>query len=282
MLKKFIKIIIITSFFFSCTIFPKNLKDNLIARAGNKFLYHSELENKIQYKSISDSIFKSKVIIDNWARDNLLFEKSKINLSDKTLSELNSLVEEYKYDLYIRTYKEFVVKNSIDTLIDLSELKQYYDLNVSNFKLNEELFQFRYISLPKDNNDLDLIKKKFIRFNFNDRQFLDSLSFQFSFFNFNDSIWLKKRDFLKSIKIINEKNYIKFIKNPKFYMVKDSLEVYLLFVKNHLFKKQTPPFSYIKNTIRKIVFNKRKLKFIKEFEKQILKDAIQKNKFETY
>ncbi len=282
MLKKLIKILMITSFFFSCTFFPKNLKDNLIARAGNKFLYHSELENKIQYKSISDSIFKSKVLIDNWARDNLLFEKSKINLSDKTLSELNILVEEYKYDLYIRTYKEFVVKNSIDTLIDLSELKQYYDLNVSNFKLNEELFQFRYISLPKDNNDLDLIKKKFIRFNFNDRQFLDSLSFQFSIFNFNDSIWLKKRDFLKSIKIINEKNYIKFIKNPKFYMVKDSLEVYLLFVKNHLFKKQTPPFSYIKNTIRKIVFNKRKLKFIKEFEKQILKDAIQKNKFETY
>ena len=42
------------------------------------------------------------------------------------------------------------------------------------------------------------------------------------------------------------------------------------------------PLEYIDNTIEKIIFNKRKLKFIKKFEKDIIQDAIKTNRFEIY
>jgi hypothetical protein len=38
----------------------------------------------------------------------------------------------------------------------------------------------------------------------------------------------------------------------------------------------------VKNTIRKIVFNRNKLEYLKEFDQEILQDAIQTNKFEIF
>ena len=42
------------------------------------------------------------------------------------------------------------------------------------------------------------------------------------------------------------------------------------------------PLSHIKPTIQQIVLNRRKLKLIKNLEKDITKDAIKNNNFEIY
>ena len=76
------------------------MNDKIIARAGNSFLYHSELNQNIKFSSKSDSLIKAKNFIDKWARNQLLYERSKINLSDQILNELDGLVEDYKYDLF--------------------------------------------------------------------------------------------------------------------------------------------------------------------------------------
>ena len=45
---------------------------------------------------------------------------------------------------------------------------------------------------------------------------------------------------------------------------------------------QIAPLPYVENTIKNIVFNKKKIDFIKDFDNDILKDAIKTKKFETY
>ena len=47
-------------------------------------------------------------------------------------------------------------------------------------------------------------------------------------------------------------------------------------------QNQIAPLPYIENTIKNIVFNKKKIGFLKEFDKDILRDAIKTKKFETY
>ena len=42
------------------------------------------------------------------------------------------------------------------------------------------------------------------------------------------------------------------------------------------------PLDYVKNSIKQIVINKRKLELIKQLEKDITKDAIKNNKFEIF
>ena len=65
----------------SCEQFYKVNNDAVIARAGNSFLYHSELENNIiNFNTESDSIIQAENYINNWARKQLLINQAVINL----------------------------------------------------------------------------------------------------------------------------------------------------------------------------------------------------------
>ena len=97
-----------------------------------------------------------------------------------------------------------------------------------------------------------------------------------------DSIWLNKYATLEKVSFLNNNNSIKYLKREKYYEVKDSLDLYLFEVIEKLEKNQVAPFAYIENTIKNIVFNKKKIRFLKDFDDDILKDAIKTKKFETY
>ena len=269
-------------FFAKCNYLTNNINDKIIARIGDELLYLSDIYNDLENLSGSDSLIKSKNLIENWARKKLLFEKSKLNLSLSTQEELDVLVDNYRHDLFAATYKELILKNQIDTIINFNEIKDYYDQNINNFKLNEDIFKIRYLLIPTENKNLNDIKKKLVRFEKEDLFFLDSLSYQYTEFNFNDSVWINKNEFLNSLKIEKDFNFKNINLVKKFFQFKNSSDIFMLYIDDHVKVSEIPPFDYVYSMIRNIVYNRRKLKFIKDFEKDILQDAIQENKFEIY
>ena len=268
--------------FVKCNYLTNNINDKIIARIGDELLYLSDIYNDLENLSGSDSLIKSKNLIENWARKKLLFEKSKLNLSLSTQEELDVLVDNYRHDLFAATYKELILKNQIDTIINLNEIKDYYDQNINNFKLNEDIFKIRYLLIPTENKNLNDIKKKLVRFEKEDLFFLDSLSYQYTEFNFNDSIWIDKNEFLNSLKIEKDFNFKNINLVKKFFQFKNSSDIFMLYIDDHVKVSEIPPFDYVYSMIKNIVYNRRKLKFIKDFEKDILQDAIQENKFKIY
>ena len=64
----------------------------------------------------------------------------------------------------------------VETKVSSYEIKNYYQNNLNSFKLNEDVIQIRYIILPKDNIDLELIQESFKNFTEDDITFLNSLS----------------------------------------------------------------------------------------------------------
>ena len=154
-------------------------------------MYQSELQNNITvFSSETDSIIQSENYINSWARKQLLFDQALLNLNEETQNKLDELVDSYRSDLWSRTYKEFIVKSNIDSLISKQEIDNYYQENKNNFRLNEVMLNLRYIALPSENNDVLEIKEKLIRFEEEDIRFLDSLSFQFNSYQLKDSIWV--------------------------------------------------------------------------------------------
>ena len=276
----------ITLLFFlviGCDQFYNVKQDVVVARAGNSYLYRSELRDNITvFSSKTDSIIQSENYINNWARKQLLFDQAIINLDVEAQKEMDELVNSYRSDLWSRSYKEFIVKSNIDTLISKTEIETYYRENQNNFRLNEAMVNLRYIALPSENIDLLEIKNKLIRFQEEDIRFLDSLTFQFNSYGLKDSLWLTKRELIRTLPVINENNFENYLKKSQFFLVEDAFEVYLLFVNNYMLRNEVAPLVSIENTIRKIVFNKRKLDFIKQFDKEILQDAIRTKKFQLY
>ena len=272
-------------FFFvsGCDQLYSEKQDVVVARAGNSYLYRSELrENITVFSSKTDSIIQSENYISNWARKQLLFDQAIINLDIETQKELDELVNSYRSDLWSRSYKEFIVKSNIDTVISKAEVEAFYQENQNNFRLNEIMVNLRFIALPSENIDLLEIKNKLIRFQEEDVRFLDSLTFQFNSYELKDSLWLAKRELIPTLPIINEDNFEDYLKKSQFFLVENAFEVYLLFVNDYILRNEVAPLVSVENTIRKIVFNKRKLDFIKQFDKEILQDAIQTKKFQLY
>ena len=81
---------------------------------------------------------------------------------------------------------------------------------------------------------------------------------------------------------INPDNKEQFIVSGKKIQEPDSLNVYLVKIRNVIDKNQIAPFVYLKPTLKEVILNKRKLQLIKKFERDITDDAIKAKKYEVY
>ena len=192
------------------------------------------------------------------------------------------MVDNYRKNLYENTYRKAVINKNLDTLISDVEMLNFLSDNEELFKLKAPLFQVRYIHLPPDNVDQFEIQRSFQRFNAYDKKFLDSLSFQFYNFILSDSVWIDKSNLTSRVSFLNRKNLNKYIRKLKFFKIEDSLGVYFFYLRNFLEKGDVAPSQVIKPTIKNIILNRRKMEFIKKFEKDILHDAIKSKNFEIY
>ena len=273
---------LIPLFFISCETISLN-NEKAFARVGSIYLYHDDIKkNILNFKNKEDSILKVRNFIDEWASKQIILKQAVLNLDKDKIKILQKLVKQYETELFSITYKQSIVNESLDTLISTQEIDSFMFLNKNIFKLNAPLYQVRYIELPHDNVDKNKIQRSFQRFNNEDKYFLDSLSFQFSDYIFSDSIWLNKIGLLSKIKFLNATNLEGYIKKAQFFEIQDTMGVYLFYMNNHLKKGDIPPQDFIYPTIKNIILNKRKLKFNKKFEKDILQDAIKSKYYEVY
>ena len=267
----------------SCQFLEKTTTEKTIARVGEVYLYETDFKKAFP-KGISkiDSISFANKYIQNWATQQILKKHATVNLEERTQRGFDKLTEEYKLDLYTNAYLDAIVSKKIDTIISQKELDTLYKYSRENFKLNESLLKFRYISIANDNNDIENFSERLKRFDSIDKIVLDSLSIQFHSFMFNDSIWVKKSQLLQKLPILNKPSHLKLLKKSNFLHLKDSLRVYLVRVNDLLERNTQAPQQYVAPTLNQIILNKRKLKLIKQLKIELRNDAEQNNEFEIY
>ena len=267
----------------SCDQLTNVEQDAVVARVGTHYLYLSDIVEQLPPNiSKDDSILLAQNAINIWAKKQLLYDQAVFNLDQSSQTSLNALVEDYRLDLWGRTYKESLVKSVIDTIVDTILVQAYYKKNQSNFSLTENVLQARVIGLSKSALNLSDVKFRFQRNQEEDKRYLDSLRIQFTSYQNKDSIWYTKRSFQEQFPSIPVLDFDNYLKKSQFFFIEDSFEVYLLWVSDYRLRNEYAPFQLVENTIRKIVFNQSKLEFIKQFDQEILQDAIQANKFEIY
>ncbi|MBL6648399.1 MAG: hypothetical protein ISP57_05750 [Flavobacteriaceae bacterium] len=274
--------IIFTLFLFSCDLI-QDKSDQILARVNDDYIFNSDLK-KVLPKNLSfeDSILFTNNFINNWAKRKLLFEKALINLDESEQNELFDLIDTYKNEIFSYAYQEKIVKSTMDTIINERSIVDYYDLNKSNFKLNQEIIKARYLILNNKNYNLKEVTNRFRSYKPKDLIFLDSISLQFNAFYFNDSTWINKDIFFSKFPKINDRLKQNITNNKLFYKFQDSLELYLIKIIEYKNKNDIAPFDFIKPTLKQVLINKKKLEFISKFEKEIIEDALQKKEFEIY
>ena len=105
-------------------------------------------------------IYYSPIILLIIGQKKLLFEKALINLDESEQMNFD-LIDTYKNEIFSYAYQEKIVKSTMDTIINERSIVDYYDLNKSNFKLNQEIIKARYLILNNKNYNLKKLPMSF-------------------------------------------------------------------------------------------------------------------------
>jgi hypothetical protein len=263
-----------------CEYLQKQPKEDLVAKVGKKYLYRTDLTDIIPAGiAPRDSILIAQKFIDNWIRKELMLQKAELNLSDTDM-DFEKQLDDYRASLIIYKYQQQLLNQKLDTLISEAEIERYYEENQSNFVLSQNAIRGMFIKVPRGAPNIDKIKGWYR--NENDTPLLENYGYQFAvkYDYFNDD-WFYLDHLLREIPIeINDQE--RFLRNNRYIETNDSLYYYFAGIKEYKLKSSISPVSLVKENIKNIIMNKRKLEFLKNLEKNVYSEAVSKNLFELY
>lgn len=257
-------------------------EDKAVAKVNQNFLYMSEVAAIVPNGSTKeDSILIADNYIHQWVKKQLIISKAELNLSAED-KDVSKMVEDYRSSLIIHKYQQQLLEQKLDTIITNFEIDNYYRQNSGNFILNRNIIKALYIQISKPVPDYNKIKKLYKLEKEEDWDELEDYCFQNAtkFDNFSGQ-WVNAKELLNRIpfKFSDED---KLLKSRKHIETEDSTYRYFVAIKNVEFKNNIAPLDFVRDDIRKIIINKRKIEFIKNLEENIYRDAESKNKFKIY
>lgn len=269
--------------FTACDFSKSSDEGTPLARVNDTFLMAEDIDfSEFEVLNSDDSLVQIRTMVRNWATQQLLIDGATLNIEEQQQADFEALVQQYKTDLYTSAYLEALVKRNLDTTITQEELTATYNQNKELFVLKEDLLKFRYINIESNISNVKDIKRRFKRYNLEDQTILDTISIQFNSFFLNDSIWIKSDQVISKIKPLQKGFNELLLKKPNFIQLNDSLELYLIQIKEVLAPGMQAPLAYVLPTLRQIIINKRKLKLVGQLKNEIVNDAIKNKKFEIY
>jgi hypothetical protein len=249
-------------------------KEKPIARVFDKELLPSDLINIVpKGTSKNDSIEIVKAYVENWVKQEVLLKQAIDNASlDQAAIELQ--LANYKNSLVIYAYEEQLVAQKLDTTVSEKELLNFYNTNKDNFELKKSIVKASFIKLPKNAAQLNLVKKWFKSARPRDKADLETYCMQFaSDYLFADTAWQYLDDLQSKIPLskFSEDAILQTGKRLEF---TDANFIYLVFIKDFMYREETSPLSFEIDNIRNSIINKRKLGLINSMEQAVYQKAI--------
>ncbi len=268
------------SIMFNCNFIANEDSQN-IARYDSDYLTNKEFISLMGNFDKADSVSRANNIINNWAIEKILIKRSKLNLIESKLEDIELLVDEYRSSLLSEAYLEALINSSINLEIDSTEIQEFYLKNKDLFKLNEDIFKLAFIELPLDFSDTFLVRSKLKRFRDSDRKLLDSISYRYNSFSFESDKWITKKELFQKFPFMTNYSY-QSLKNYNFFQFKDSLSLYLIKIVKFSNNGDTSPIDFVLPTLEYMSLNKRKKELMLSIKSEILQDALLNNKLEIY
>jgi hypothetical protein len=253
-----------------------------IARAGDAVLYKDQIVGFVPAgTSVADSTVMIQNYINKWARRELLFRKAEENLTPELRKDIDSQLEEARVNLVIYQYQRQMIFERMDTTVTDSELENYYMNNRESFNLSSNIVKALFIKIPVETPGINRIRILARSNDQGDLQQLETLCYQFAekFDDFNeDWVPLDKLSVELPSEIQNEEY---FLRRTKYFEAKntDSTYLYLLTIRDYKLRSSPAPFEYVKDDIKRIIWNNRRLEFIQSLENGIYNDALKQNIF---
>jgi len=266
-----------------CTKNKNTVKRVPVAEVGKEVLYFDEIPQLIKYDlNKTDSAAIIQNYINKWAKRELLLLKAEENLSKEVKDGITKELKETRENLFIYQYQRQMMLEKMDTVLSDNELENYYTANEKTFTLSLNIVKELFIKLPVETPNLEKIKVLARSNDQNKLQQLENYCYQFAekFDDFNEQwVPMDKISVELQRKIENEDE---FLKRNTYFETSDSLSVYLISIRDYRLRSSVAPFEYVRNDIKRIIWNSRRLEYIQSLENGIYNDALKENSFKIY
>lgn len=268
----------------SCEFIKKTFtsKEKPVARVFDLYLYPSDLDGVVpKGTSSADSALLVQSYIENWIRQSVILKQATDN-AELDKEALEEQLETYRQSLIIYSYEQQLIAQNLDTTVTADQIKKYYTENSSNFELKQSIVKASYAVIPKNSLKIEVAKRLFNSQKPRDRNELETYCMQFATnYNLMDTAWIYYDELTKVVpldrfsesSVLQKNNYISF---------NDETNVYLVKVKDFMYKEDISPLEFEVENIRNIIINKRKVELINKMEDKVYQKARDENDIELF
>ena len=275
--------VLLTFFFLLILIISscnRSVEDNVVAQVNDDLLYFDEVIRDMPISILDTSTFIDKYI-SKWIRNKVLLDQALINL-DENSDDIKDKVTLYKNSLLIYEYQQRLINQNFDTSVFLNDILSYYNDNIREFKLNQDIFKGRFVIIEKNAPNIKQLLKMFKSNDNDDIDDLVSYCMLYALeYYVNDSSW----NYFNTIKYKIPNNIIAnniFLSKRKYDIIEDEKYLYLLFLKDFKIKGSTSPFSLERDKIKSLIINNNKIKYLDIVEKDLVNNGMSINKIKIY
>jgi hypothetical protein len=254
-----------------------------VARVNDVYLYQDELAGIVSENiSKEDSAVRVSTYIDSWIRKQLLISQA-MKTIDINEAEVERKVLEYRYTLIGYEYQNFYINKNLDDSVSDDDVQKYYNDHIDNFILKQNIVRGTFIIVPKEaprtNRVKDLIYSK------KDKDVTELRSFCLSFstaYHIADSSWMEFDKLVVGSPLAQIPNKVQFLKTNPYYETSDNESMYFLKVDEYKISDNVSPLEFVKDEIKNIILNKRKVELAKKLEDDVYDNAAKRKDFEVY
>lgn len=253
-----------------------------VVKVGEKVLTMDELTLNIpDYLDDTDSTLWADDYIKKWIQRELLLLKAEENLNTE-MKDVSRELEEYRNSLIVYRYKNELVKEKMDTTVKDSDVEKYFREHKESFILNRNIVKAIYIQVPVEVSSPENLKDLCATDDVEKQAKLNEycLSYAKAYDRFNDQ-WVAADLVLKNTQVdISDQNRL--LQRNRFIESSDINYYYLVCIRDFRLAGQVSPIEYVQNDIRNLILSKQKIDFLKEIEKDVYKEGLDKNKVKLY
>lgn len=254
-----------------------------LASVGDIYLYAKDVVGIVPSGiSSEDSTDLMERHINSWIKKQLLITEARNQLTFDEV-ELERRVLDYRYALMMHEFEKYNIARNIDTNITEEEIEEYYQENIDNFELKQNIIRGYFIQLSKDAPKLGrfryLLKSK------REKDIEELKSYAYSYgtkVHLDDSVWVNFEDVINNTPLMDIPNKTDFLRRNTYYEIPDDKFIYFIKISQYKIQNDTSPIEFVRDDIQKIILNKRKVLLAKRLEDEIYKNAIENEDFEIY
>jgi hypothetical protein len=214
--------------------------------------------------------------MDNWARERVVLHKAEENLSEAQ-KDVDRQLKAYRESLITYAYEQALVRQKLDTVVSEADIERYYTENEKNFELKDNIVRARWFKLRDDDprllrkvEDLWRSDKE------NDQHELEVLIAQHgSVITDTHNDWIEFKELQQQVPLHPDNPTDWLPRNTKV-VVKDSVSTCYVDLVEQRLKDSVSPLGLVRNSIRSIIINQRKLQLIEDMRKDLYTDALAK------